>query len=99
VQAIRSRSAVMIRPSCGSVLEMVSLATAEREAKRVAWEEAALVSSAFGAQVAKRRQRWINAGDAQACERARRDLAEAVAQHDAARAKERAAWRAWHGAA
>lgn len=76
---------------------VAAMSAAEREAKRQAWLEAGHVAAAFAEQVASRRWRWCNAGDARELSKARAELAEAVAQHDAAKAREAALWKAWHG--
>jgi hypothetical protein len=69
----------------------------EREAARVRHDEAKRVVDAYAVQVDTRRKRWAHAPDGRAANVARRDLSEALVQHDWAIKRERQAWRAWHG--
>lgn len=68
-----------------------------REAAGARHADAVRVVDAYEVQVATRKRRWAAATTAAATKHAAKEIAEALTQLDAAKRREREAWRAWHG--
>lgn len=67
-----------------------------RELAKTRYDEAARVEDAYSSLVVKRRGAWRTAPAGKDADRARRNLALAVAQKNKAALDKQAAWRAWH---
>ncbi|WP_144630263.1 hypothetical protein [Arthrobacter woluwensis] len=74
----------------------MSARATERELAHARYEEARGVEAAFNSQVIKRRKAWKDNRDPAKCRSLRVRLAEAVAQHEAAKLRVQATWKDWH---